>query len=485
MLPGTAGKQCTSNASRSNLASMNKLTLADFDRIVTPTLSEYAAIECISPNYDADWQSHGHIDRAMELLASWARERTFKNASIEIHRLPGRTPLMTVTVEATGPGTSTAVLYGHMDKQPPLGDWSEGLAPFAPVRRGDRLYARGVADDGYSTFAALMALEAMEAQGIAHSRCVVLIEASEESGSPDLEAYMDHLSDHLGDVDFMICLDSGAITYDRLWVTTSLRGGLMLKVNVQVVENGIHSGMASGVVPSSFRVLRQFLDLLEDAQTGEIHIKDLYVTIPDDITANAEALANEFGDLTTHGVGFVGRTKPMGSSAAERIVRKTWYPTVSYVGIDGVPSIADGGAVLRPFTSLSMSLRLPPTLNCEQAIVDVKEYFKDKLPQEAEVSIEISGFQGWQAPKSEPWLEAALEEASQNAFGSSPGFTGEGGSIPFLAALGVRYPKVQFVATGVLGPDSNAHGIDEMLDIPMAVNVTNSVITLLSAHANK
>jgi len=464
---------------------MKKLSLEDFDRHVTPTLSAYGSIECLSPLFDENWESNGHIDRAMELLANWARERTFANATVEIHRLPGRTPLMTVTVEATGPGTSTAVLYGHMDKQPPLGDWSEGLAPFSPVRRGDRLYARGVADDGYSTFSALLALEAMEAQGIAHSRCVVLIEASEESGSPDLEAYMDHLADHLGDVDFMICLDSGAITYDRLWVTTSLRGGLTLDVTVRVVENGIHSGMASGVVPSSFRVLRQFLDRLEDATTGEILIKDLHVTIPDDVRENAEALASEFGDLTVEGMAFVGQTKAMGSSAAERILRKTWYPTVSYIGIDGVPSIANGGNVLRPYTALAMSLRLPPTLDCEEAVRSVKAYFDTNLPDEADVQIAVNAFQGWQAPDTEPWLVSALAEASQEAFGRSPGFTGEGGSIPFLASLGKRYPKVQFVATGVLGPDSNAHGIDEMLDLPMAVNVTNSVITLLSAHANK
>jgi len=465
---------------------MSKITLEDFDRIVTPTLSTYGSIECLSPSFDAQWKENGHLDRAMELLANWAGERTFQNASVEIHRLEGRTPLMTVTVEATGPGTSTAVLYGHMDKQPPLGDWSEGLAPFAPVRRGNRIFARGVADDGYSTFSALLALEHMEAQGIAHSRCVVLIEASEESGSPDLEAYMDHLRDHLGDVDFMVCLDSGAITYDRLWVTTSLRGGLMLNVSVRVLERGVHSGMASGVVPSSFRVLRQVLDLMEDSGTGEIAIKGLYVDIPDDVVQNAHALANEFGDISVSDLPLTKGTKPMGASPAERILRKTWYPTVSYIGIDGLPSLANAGNVLRPFTTLAMSLRLPPTLDADQALEMVRSFFKDNLPSEADVEVHApDSFQGWQAPATEEWLRSALDEASMDAFGRLPGFTGEGGSIPFLASLGKRYPKVQFVATGVLGPDSNAHGIDEMLDLDMAVGVTNAVVTLLSAHASK
>ncbi|MEI6710147.1 MAG: M20/M25/M40 family metallo-hydrolase, partial [Actinomycetota bacterium] len=267
---------------------MTHLTLSDFERDALPTLTQYASIPCLSPAFDAAWSENGYIDQAMELLANWVREREFNDVEIEIHRIEGRTPLMTVTIGATNPGEGTCVLYGHMDKQPPLGDWSEGLAPYQPVRRGDRLYARGVADDGYSTFAAILALEAMEREGIGHSRCVVLIEASEESGSPDLDAYLDLLKAQLGRVELMICLDSGALTYDRLWVTTSLRGVINIELTVSVLEYGQHSGSASGVIPSSFRILRQLLERVEDSSTGDILVPELYGEIPEYVKDSAE-----------------------------------------------------------------------------------------------------------------------------------------------------------------------------------------------------
>ncbi|HSN02887.1 MAG TPA: M20/M25/M40 family metallo-hydrolase, partial [Acidimicrobiales bacterium] len=271
------------------------LTLADFERDALATLLAYGEIPCLSPMYDAAWRENGHLEAAIELLAEWSRQRRLANFDVAVHRLAGRTPLLAVTVEATGAGTGTAVLYGHLDKQPPLGDWSEGLAPFAPTRVGDRLYARGLADDGYSTFSALLALEALEAAGTPHSRVVVLIEASEESGSPDLDAYLEELAGHLGDVRFMVCLDSGALTYDRLWVTTSLRGIVNVGVTVGVLSRGQHSGAVSGVAPSSFRLLRQLLDRVEDSRTGDILVDELLAEIPDAHVEAARATADEFG----------------------------------------------------------------------------------------------------------------------------------------------------------------------------------------------
>jgi hypothetical protein len=276
------------------------LTLTDFERDALDTLTTYATIPCLSPDYDHQWSQHGYIERATELLAEWARQRAFANADVTIHRLDGRTPVLVVTIDATSPGNATAVLYGHLDKQPPLGDWSPGLEPYRPVRRGDRLFARGVADDGYSTFSALLAVENMEANNIPHSRIVVLIEASEESGSPDLEAYLDELANHLGNVELMICLDSGALTYDRLWVTTSLRGMLHVELTIKVLTQGQHSGSASGVVPSSFRILRQLLDRVEDANTGDVLLDELKCEIPSNYVNDAAALAQEFGDVIAH-----------------------------------------------------------------------------------------------------------------------------------------------------------------------------------------
>jgi len=463
---------------------MPLLNLADFERDALETLTTYAAIPCLSPGFDSEWVRNGHIDRAIELLSDWALARTFADFDVEIHRIENRTPVLVVTIAATAPGDGTAMLYGHLDKQPPLGDWSEGLAPFEPVRRGDRVFARGIADDGYSTFAALLAIEAMEHQNIPHKRCVVLIEASEESGSPDLEAYLDDLRDHLGHVELMICLDSGALTYDRLWVTTSLRGMANLDLEVEVLSQGQHSGSASGVVPSSFRILRQLLDRVEDATTGEILVPQLNTKIPDAEIAAAHAVAAEFGDVIARELPTLDGVELMGASAEERILRRTWYPTLSIIGIGGVPLPEIAGNVLRPSTTATLSFRLPPSVDADAALEALMSVLTTDVPSSARVTVKNFGVgSGWVSPPLAPWLAHALEVASQDAFGRAPGFTGEGGSIPFLASLGKRYPGVQFVATGVLGPQSNAHAIDEFLDLPMTVGVTNSVITVLSEHA--
>ena len=462
---------------------MPHISLADFERDALETLTTYAAIPCLSPMYDAQWVTNGHIERAINLLADWARARSLANFDVTIHRLEGRTPVLVVTVDATAPGSGSAVLYGHLDKQPPLGDWSEGLAPFEPVRRGDRVFARGIADDGYSTFSALLAIEAMEAHAIPHSRCVVLIEASEESGSPDLEAYLDALADHLGQVELMVCLDSGALTYDRLWVTSSLRGVLNVEMTIQVLEHGQHSGSASGVVPSSFRILRQLLDRVEDATTGEVLVPQLRAEIPAGQIDAAASVAQEFGDIIARTLPTLEGVELMGASAQERILRQTWYPTLSIVGMGGVPEPAIAGNVLHPATTAVLSFRLPPSVDAAVAKGAVAEVLTVDVPSSAKVTLSSWNLgSGWVAPPLAPWLATALDDASQQAFGHAPGFTGEGGSIPFLASLARRYPDVQFVATGVLGPQSNAHAIDEMLDLPMAVGVTNSVVTVLAAY---
>lgn len=460
-------------------------TLTQFEKDVLPALEKYATIPCLSPAFDADWDSHAYLDSAMELYAAWAKERTFADHEVAIQRLPGRTPVLVVTVEATGPVSGTVLLYGHLDKQPPLGDWSEGLDPYVPVRRANRLFARGVADDGYAMFASLLAIEELERTGVPHARCVVLIEASEESGSPDLDAHLDALGDQLGDVELMICLDSGALTYDRLWVTTSLRGVAVANVTVSVLERGQHSGSASGVVPSSMRIMRQLLDRIEDAATGEILLPEFRANIPESHIQAATAVAAEFGDVAANEQPFAPGVTPMGDSPAERILRRTWYPTLSYVGADGFPPTAIAGNVLRPSTTMALSLRLPPNVDPTAACAALERALTTNVPHDAVVTVEVDGAAGWVSPELAPWLRRALEEGSEQAFGKPVAFAGEGGSIPFLASLGQRFPAVQFVATGVLGPNSNAHGIDEMLDLDCAVSVTNAMSHVIAAHGSR
>ena len=461
------------------------LTLNDFERDALATLTTYATIECLSPAFDDQWRAHGHIDAAVELLAQWARQRALGDFQVDVVRLEDRTPLLMVSVEATGDDDATVVLYGHLDKQPPLGDWSAGLGPYQPVRRGDRLYARGVADDGYATFSALLALEQLVATGTPHGRVVVLIEASEESGSPDLDAYLDHLADHLGRVELMICLDSGALTYDRLWVTTSLRGLASVELTVEVLTRGQHSGSASGVVPSSFRILRQLLDRVEDSTTGRVLLEQLHGAIPDHARSAAAAVAREFADALTDDLPVVEGLSLMGDDVADRILNQTWRPTLSVVGMGGIPAPEVAGNVLRPFTTALLSFRLPPNVDSQVACDALEEVLTRDVPEGARVTLRTHGADGWSTPPLAPWLATALEEASQRSFGRAAAFTAEGGTIPFLASLGRRYPEVQFVATGVLGPDSNAHGIDEMLDLPCAVSVTNAVTDILGAFCTR
>jgi acetylornithine deacetylase/succinyl-diaminopimelate desuccinylase-like protein len=463
---------------------MSPITLEDFEQEALPTLFQYATMAALSPAYDANWQSNSHIHAAAHLFADWARERDLANFSVEVHEIENLTPVITVTVEATAPTSGTVVLYGHLDKQPPLGTWSDGLGPYSPVRRGDRVYARGLADDGYAMFASLLALEDLEARGIAHARCVVLIEASEESGSPDLAAHLDQLADVLGDVELLICLDSGALTYDRLWVTTSLRGNLIAELTVQVLEQGQHSGSASGVVPSSFRIARQLLDRLEDSSTGRIQLFELFGDIPLAHREAARAVTDEFGDVAGDEQPVVAGLELMGANPAERLLQRTWWPTLSVTGVGGIPSVADAGNVLRASTTLVLSLRLPPNVDGAFAEEALRRALTTNVPSHARVSLRTESANGWLSPELSPWLARALEEASEFAFGKPAAYAGEGGTIPFLAVLGARYPKVQFVATGVLGPHSNAHGIDEMLDLPTVVAVTNAVTHIIGAHAD-
>ncbi len=450
-----------------------------WEQAIVPTLERYIAVPARSPAFDPDWRANGHLHRAVALVEAWCRARPVAGLSVGGIELPGRTPLL--WMEVPGDVERTVLLYGHVDKQPEMEGWRPGLGPWTPVRDGDRLYGRGGADDGYAAFASLAALEAAQAAGVALPRCLVLIEASEESGSPDLPAYVEHLAPRIGEPDLVVCLDSGCGDYERLWSTTSLRGLVTGTLHVEMLSEGVHSGDASGVVPSTFRIARQLLSRLEDEATGAIRPEAFHVAIPAGRQAQAARMAEVLGDGVMAKYPFVEGAGAVTGDPLEALLNRTWRPALSVTGAGGLPPESAAGNVLRPRTSLVLSLRLPPTLDAVAATGRLRALLEAEPPYGARVRFEAEpGASGWEAPPLAPWLEASLERASRAHFGRAPVFMGEGGSIPFMGMLGARFPAAQFLITGVLGPGSNAHGPSEFLHLPTARRLTSCVAQVLA-----
>jgi acetylornithine deacetylase/succinyl-diaminopimelate desuccinylase-like protein len=248
----------------------------------------------------------------------------------------------------------------------------------------------------------------------------------------------------------------------------------------------VHSGDGSGVVASSFRVVRQLLDRLEDANTGEIKLAALHVPIPSERAAQARAAAEVLGNEVWQKLPLQAGARAVLADNAELILNRTWRPALSITGAEGLPPIANAGNVLRPLTRLKLSLRVPPRLDAKSSALQVKAVLEKDPPYGAKVSFgSDGGSNGWDAPPLAPWLANALEIASTRHFGRPAMYLGEGGSIPFMAMLGEKFPKAQFCITGVLGPGSNAHGPNEFLHLPTARKLTLCVADVLAAHAAK
>nr|TFG55171.1 MAG: M20/M25/M40 family metallo-hydrolase [Hyphomicrobiales bacterium] len=458
---------------------------------IVPTLTEYIRIPNKSPAFDPEWAAHGYMEDAVSLLEGWARARisTIAGATIEIVRLPGRTPVILIEIPASGTGSvrdDKVLLYGHLDKQPEMKGWAEDLGPWKPVRKGEKRYGRGGADDGYAMFGALSAILALREQGVPHARCTILIESCEESGSYDLPYYVDHLSDRLGAPSLVICLDSGCGDYDRLWLTSSLRGTVIGVLDVAVLSEGVHSGDASGVVPNSFRIARSLLSRLEDEKSGKILPGDFHVAIPEERVRQARQAAEVLGPTAFHRFPWVGNTSAMADDIAELILNRTWRPQLSVTGAAGLPPPGDAGAVTLPFTQLKLSLRIPPMLDSNIAAEAVTRILTRDPPYNAQIGFKAeNGNDGWNAPSLAPWLEESLTDAGVAAFGKPYAIMGEGGTIPFMAMLGEKFPDTQFVITGVLGPGANAHGPNEFLHIPTGKRVSQAIAHVLADHCNR
>jgi acetylornithine deacetylase/succinyl-diaminopimelate desuccinylase-like protein len=457
-----------------------------WDQSIVPALCEYVRIPNKSPLFDPDWEQHGYMERAVELMAAWCRRQPIAGLSLRISRLPGRTPLIFIEVPAQGRARDdTVLLYGHLDKQPEFTGWHEGLGPWEPVIRDGRLYGRGAADDGYAIFSSLTAIAALQAHNVPHARCVVLIEACEESGSVDLPAHVEALAADIRSPSLVVCLDAEAGDYERLWLTTSLRGNIVGALTIDVLTEGVHSGAGSGIAASCFDVLRVLLARLSDAETGEIRLAELRAETPAERRREIQATARLLGDSVAARMPFARGVRAMSQDPAVLLENSTWRPTLSVTGLDGLPSVSNAGNVLVPRLEVKLSFRLPPTANAAAAADAVRRALETDPPYGARVRFTSGANGGWNAPRTDPWLEHAVAEASRAYFGHEGMSMGVGGTIPFMAMLGERFPSTQFLVTGVLGPHSNAHGPNEFLHIDYAKRLTGAVADILARHAQR
>lgn len=452
------------------------------DKIV-PALSEYIEIPAKSPAFDPQWKKSGHIDKVLKLVDKWIDERKITGLKKEVLESEGRTPLL--VLDLPGDYDYEVLMYGHLDKQPEMTGWAPDLGPWKAVRKGDKLYGRGGADDGYAVFASICAIEHLMKSNSKRPHIKVAIEFSEESGSPDLPVYFEEFPAKFGSPDLIICLDSGAGNYEQFWMTTSLRGLAGGTLKVQILDEGVHSGDASGIVPSSFRIARMLLNRIEDVNTGEVFEKDFIAEIPADRRKQVLKTSKVLGESAYLKFPFSGKAQPAGTDPVELMLNRTWRAALSIVGADGMPKPADAGNVLRPYTELQLSLRLPPTVNGEKAGAKLKKILETEPPYNAVVSFESEeAASGWNAPELQPALETLINEASEKYYGKEALAMGEGGTIPFMGMLGRKFPKAQFVITGVLGPASNAHGPNEFIHIEYAKKL-NACITHILANCQK
>jgi acetylornithine deacetylase/succinyl-diaminopimelate desuccinylase-like protein len=467
------------------LDQISKFIAHKWQESITPELIEYIKIPCKSPDFDEKWEENKYLDKAITQFKNWVIKQDIKNILIDVITLPNRTPLLFLEIAASNTNCDeTILLYGHLDKQPEMTGWADKKGPWQPVIEENKLYGRGGADDGYALFASITAIAALQKNNLSHPRCVIIIEACEESGSYDLPYYIDHLKNKIKTPSLVICLDSGCGNYEQFWLTTSLRGNIKGILSVELINEGVHSGSASGIVPSSFRVIRQLLSRLEDEQTGEILIESLSCPIPPDRVREAEQTADILHQTVYIEFPFHQNVLPVQKNIVELLLNRTWRPQLAITGADGLPKPADAGNVMRPKTSLVLSMRLPPNVNADNAMLSIKQTLESNPPYNAKVSFASHDkASGWNSPKIAPWLQEAINKASLSVFGKPAAYWGEGGTIPFMSMLGEKFPEAQFVITGVLGPKSNAHGPNEFLHLEMAEKLTTTIACIINDFA--
>ena len=447
---------------------------SEFDGHVIPTLMEYIKIDNLSPFFDPEWNVNGKAERAAEILIDWVNKQNIAGLKAEVLKMDSLSPIIWVEIASNG-GEGTVFMYGHFDKQPHFDGWIEGTGPTTPKIIGDLLYGRGGADDGYAIFSSVMSIKSIQKSGLKHGNIKILIEGSEESGSPHLMQYVEKLSDKIGTPNLLVCLDSGCKDYERLWITTSLRGNIVKNIKVECLQESCHSGLGTGHVPDSFTVIRQLLDRIEDSKTSKV-VNDFEVVIPESKLKEAKEVSSILGNefviaKKLNGVDYLT------NDLTDLYLNGTWRPTLCVLGQTGLPHHSTAGNVLRDSTSIRISLRIPPMLDANKASERLNEIITSNPPYNSKITIEDRkpGF-GWSAKEFNPKLSRSLNLSSNEYWGKNAQTVGEGGSIPFINSLAEKFPDGDFLVLGVLGPGSNAHAANETLNIPYCKRVTCTLI---------
>lgn len=461
---------------------LSKYIDKQWDESVLPSLCDFIEIPALSPSFDSEWEENGYLDAAIETFVSWVRSLPLEKSSVSVHRLKDRSPVLLVTIDGESDGE--ILFYSHLDKQPEATGWSEGKGPWKPVIEDGWLFGRGSVDDGYGGYAGVLSVLGLQEQDIPHPTCRFLIETGEESGSPDLEFYLDELKPQLGIPDLVIVLDTGGMDYDRLWVTQSLRGIVAGTLSVNVSSVGVHSGHGSGVMPSSFRLARQLLSRLEDEETGEILPEWLHLEISDDMKKTCSKIVDMKGDEMKD-FPLLDGVKKQVEDPLDIFITMNLKPSLSIIGADGIPPIESAGNVLRTNTDLKISLRTPPGIDATFVAEKVQKLLEENPPNGAHVTAKMTEVaDGFLSPKLPDSVSLALEEACNEFYGNSFMDLYIGGTIPVMAMLQARYADSKFIITGAGGPGGNAHGPDEKLHIPTAKKVTKCMSSAVKSIAD-
>jgi acetylornithine deacetylase/succinyl-diaminopimelate desuccinylase-like protein len=241
-------------------------------------LGDFVRVPNLTPMVDDKYLENGLLEQAMDLVDNYINKLEIKGLSRKIFKTEKGLPLITYIVEPSEGVTRNVMVYGHIDKQPYGEGWDTD--PKDPVIKGDCMYGRGSADDGYSAFSCMLAVKVGQELGVKMPRICLVLETEEESGSASLIPLLNQAKDVIGTPDVCLCMDSGAFDYNKLWVTSSLRGICILDLTVQVGKAGYHSGEVGGIVPETFRIVRQLLDRLDDSKTGE-PCDELKIEVPE------------------------------------------------------------------------------------------------------------------------------------------------------------------------------------------------------------